>query len=143
VLGARPNQLDRQRPDLDVAAADLLDISSATGEVTLAGLRANVEVAIRYLESWLRGNGAVAIHNLMEDAATAEISRSQLWQWVRNGTVLSDGTTVTAELVRRVMDEEMDVLGADFQQAREIFERVALDDEYVDFLTVPAYEVIR
>ena len=143
VLGSRPNQLDRQRPDLDIAAADLLDISSATGEVTLPGLRANVEVAIRYLESWLRGNGAVAIHNLMEDAATAEISRSQLWQWVRNGTVLADGTTVTAELVRRVMDEEMDVLGAEFQQAREIFERVALDEQYVDFLTVPAYEVIR
>ncbi|HET6666737.1 MAG TPA: malate synthase A [Intrasporangium sp.] len=143
VLGHRPNQLDRQRPDLDVVAADLLDISSATGEVTLAGLRANVEVAIRYLGSWLRGNGAVAIHSLMEDAATAEISRSQLWQWVRNGTVLADGTTVTAELVRRVMDEEMESLGAEFQQAREIFERVALDDEYVDFLTVPAYEVIR
>ena len=143
VLGSRPNQLDRQRPDLDVAAADLLDISSAAGEVTLAGLRANVEVAIRYLESWLRGNGAVAIHNLMEDAATAEISRSQLWQWVRNATVLSDGSVVTADLVRRVMDEEMDVLGPEFQQAREIFERVALDDEYVDFLTLPAYEVIQ
>jgi malate synthase len=143
VLGSRPNQLDRQRPDLDVAAADLLDISSAAGEVTLAGLRANVEVAIRYLESWLRGNGAVAIHNLMEDAATAEISRSQLWQWVRNATVLSDGSVVTADLVRRVMDEEMDVLGPGFQQAREIFERVALADDYVDFLTLPAYEVIR
>ncbi len=142
VLGSRPNQLDRQRPDVDVVAADLLDISSAAGEVTLEGLRANVEVAIRYLESWLRGNGAVAIHNLMEDAATAEISRSQVWQWVRNGTVLTDGTVVTAELVRRIMDEEMEALGADFQPAREIFERVALDEEYVDFLTLPAYEVI-
>ena len=143
VLGSRPNQLDRRPPDVDVAPADLLDISSAAGEVTMAGLRANVEVAIRYLESWLRGNGAVAIHNLMEDAATAEISRSQLWQWVRNGTVLSDGTTVTAELVRRVMDEEMEALGPEFRQAREIVERVALDEEYVDFLTLPAYEVIR
>ena len=142
VLGGRPNQLDRQRPDVDVVAADLLDISSATGEVTLEGLRSNVEVAIRYLESWLRGNGAAAIHDLMEDAATAEISRSQVWQWVRNGTVLTDGTVVTAELVRRIMDEEMEALGADFQPAREIFEKVALDDEFVDFLTLPAYEAI-
>ena len=142
VLGGRPNQLDRQRPDVAVVAEDLLDISSATGEVTLEGLRSNVEVAIRYVESWLRGNGAAAIHHLMEDAATAEISRSQVWQWVRNGTVLTDGTVVTAELVRRIMDEEMETLGADFQPAREIFEKVALDEEYVDFLTLPAYEAI-
>ncbi len=143
VLGDRPNQLDRQRDDVHVAAADLLDVASTPGSITLAGVHANVEVAIRYLASWLKGQGAVAIHNLMEDAATAEISRSQLWQWVRNGSTLDDGTVVTAELVRSVMDEEMDALGPDFQQAREIFERVTLADEYVDFLTLPAYEVIR
>jgi malate synthase len=142
VLGDRPNQVDRQRDDVRVTAADLLDVASTPGSITLAGLHANVEVAIRYLASWLQGNGAVAIHNLMEDAATAEISRSQLWQWVHNRSTLDDGTVVTAELVRSVMDEEMQELGPDFQQAREIFERVALADEYVDFLTLPAYEAI-
>ncbi|HET7689152.1 MAG TPA: malate synthase A [Nocardioidaceae bacterium] len=142
VLGDKPNQVDRQRDDVHVTAAELLDVASTPGDITRAGLHANVEVAIRYLASWLRGNGAVAIHNLMEDAATAEISRSQLWQWVRNGSQLDDGTVVTADLVRQVMDEEMATLGPDFQQAREIFEQVALADEYVDFLTLPAYEAI-
>jgi malate synthase len=143
VLGDKPNQLDRQRDDVHVTADDLLDIASTPGQITRAGLHGNVEVAIRYLESWLRGNGAVGIHNLMEDAATAEISRSQLWQWVRNGSALDDGTVITADLVRGVMDEEMAQLGPAFQKAREIFEDVALGEEYVDFLTLPAYEAVE
>ena len=106
VLGDRPNQLDVLREDVDVTAEDLLDIASAEGEITREGLTGNVEVAARYLESWLGGNGAVAIHNLMEDAATAEISRSQIWQWVHNGSLLDDGTLVTAELVRELMEQE-------------------------------------
>ena len=142
VLRDKPNQVDRQRDDVQVGRTELLDVASTPGAITRAGLHANVEVAIRYLASWLQGGGAVAIHNLMEDAATAEISRSQLWQWVHNGSTLDDGTVVTADLVRKVMDEEMAALGPDFQQAREIFEQVALADEYVDFLTLPAYEVI-
>jgi malate synthase len=143
VLGTRPNQLGRQRDDVTADASALLDIAATPGDITLAGLHANVEVAIRYLESWLRGQGAVAIHNLMEDAATAEISRSQLWQWVRNGSTLDSGQAITADLVRKVMDEEMADLGPDFQQAREIFEQVALAEEYVDFLTLPAYEAVQ
>ncbi|MER6970180.1 malate synthase A [Nocardioides sp. NPDC000445] len=149
VLGDRPNQVDRQRDDVSVTAEDLLDVASAGGAITLAGLHDNVEVSLVYLDAWLRGAGAVAIHNLMEDAATVEISRSQIWQWVHNGSKLDDGTQVTAELVRRVLDEEMTkLLGAadgiehHLKQARTIFEEVALADDYVDFLTLPAYEQV-
>jgi malate synthase len=108
-------------------------------------------VALLYLESWMRGSGAVAIHNLMEDAATAEISRSQIWQWVRNGSRLDDGTVVTEDLVREVLDTELakirDAVGGDydsrfFEQAREVFEQVALADEFADFLTLPAYDAV-
>jgi malate synthase len=111
-----------------------------------------LSVALQYLESWLRGNGAVAINNLMEDAATAEISRSQVWQWIHNEVRLDDGTPVTAELVHRIEDEELTALRADrgepawassrFDDARTLFERVALADDFADFLTVPAYELI-
>ena len=151
VLGDRPNQVDRQRDDVSVTAAELLDVAATPGEITRVGLHGNVEVALLYLEAWLRGNGAVAIHNLMEDAATAEISRSQIWQWVRNGSTLDDGTVITRELVREVLDTEMATLrsqvgaGFDdrpFQLAREIFEQVALADEFVDFLTLPAYDAV-
>jgi malate synthase len=134
VLGDAPNQLDRQRDDVDVGASDLLDLSVAGGEITDDGLRTNVSVGIRYLESWLRGVGAAAIDNLMEDAATAEISRSQIWQWVQHGKV-------TPERVREVLDEELPD-GGRFTEARELFERVALADEFVEFLTLPAYEYI-
>jgi malate synthase len=151
VLGDRPNQIDKQRPDVEVTADDLLAANQTPGEKTSAGLRTNVDVGIRYLESWLRGNGAAAIHNLMEDAATAEISRSQVWQWVHNDVTLADtGEQVTAELVRKVADEvTADVrseIGDDgyesgrWAEAREIFEEVALADDFVDFLTLPAYE---
>ncbi|MGJ7439940.1 malate synthase A [Aquipuribacter sp. MA13-6] len=144
VLGERPNQLDRLRPDVHVTAADLLDLGSTPGQATAAGLRGNVDVALRYLSAWLGGSGAVAIHNLMEDAATAEISRSQVWQWVRNEVVLDDGATVTRELVRRVVD---DVAGGltdlpHVDRARELFEQVALAEEFVDFLTLPAYRLV-
>jgi len=141
-LGDKPNQLDRLRDDVRVTAADLLAINKTEGEVTEAGLRNNVSVALQYLETWLRGNGAVAIFNLMEDAATAEISRSQIWQWIHNDVVLSGGERVTKELVRRIIDEELAKLEnpARFAEARALFEEVALADDYVDFLTLPAYE---
>jgi malate synthase len=144
VLGDRPNQLDRQRPDVDVTAAQLLDVAGVPGERTMAGLRANVEVAIRYLAAWLGGNGAVGIHGLMEDAATAEISRSQVWQWVHGAVELDTGETVTPELVRRVVEEEVAGIGAldRIDDARRLFEQVALADEFPDFLTLPAYELI-
>jgi malate synthase len=151
VLGDKPNQIDRQRPDVHVSADDLLAADQTPGEKTSAGLRTNVDVGIRYIESWLRGNGAAAIHNLMEDAATAEISRSQVWQWVHNDVTLADsGEQVTAELVRKVADgvtaEVRTEIGDDayeagrWAEAREVFEEVALADEFVDFLTLPAYE---
>jgi malate synthase len=144
VLAGRPNQLDRQRPDVHVTPERLLDVPGVPGEPTMAGLRANVEIALRYLAAWLSGNGAVGIHGLMEDAATAEISRSQVWQWVHAGVVLDTGDTVTVELVRRVIDEEVAGIGTlpRLHDARELFEQVALADEFPDFLTLPAYELV-
>ncbi len=106
VLGDRPDQRDKLRDDVDVSAEQLLDVASTPGEVTEAGLRGNISVGLQYLEAWLRGRGAVGINNLMEDAATAEISRSQVWQWLHNETVLADGKTVTRDLVERLIDEE-------------------------------------
>jgi malate synthase len=151
VLGDRPNQIDKLRPDVHVSADDLLAVAETPGEKTSAGLRTNVDVGIRYIESWLRGNGAAAIHNLMEDAATAEISRSQVWQWIHNDVTLADtGEQVTVELVRKVADEVTaevrTEIGDDayeagrWAEAREIFETVALADDFVDFLTLPAYD---
>jgi malate synthase len=144
VLGERPNQLDRQRPEVSVTADQLLDVAGVPGERTMAGLRANVEVALRYLAAWLGGNGAVGIHNLMEDAATAEISRSQVWQWVHEEVVLDGGEVVTAELVRSVVAEEVAGIGElpRLDDARRLFEQVALADDFPDFLTLPAYELI-
>jgi malate synthase len=152
VLGDRPNQLDRRRDDVSVDAAQLLNVAATGGSVTEAGLRGNVSVALQYLEAWLRGNGAVAINNLMEDAATAEISRSQVWQWIHNGVRLSDGTAVTADLVGRIEDEELADIraalgdqawaGSRFDDARKLFERVALADDFADFLTTAAYDSI-
>ena len=152
VLAGAPNQLGRQRPDVSVTAEQLLDVAATGGSVTEAGLRGNVSVALQYLEAWLRGNGAVAINNLMEDAATAEISRSQVWQWIHNGVRLDDGTEITAELVHRIEDEELTAIRQErgeeawinsrFDDARKLFERVALADDFADFLTVPAYELI-
>ena len=152
VLGDRPNQLDRRRDDVAVSADQLLDVASVPGSPTAAGLRTNIDVGLRYLAAWLGGNGAVAIHNLMEDAATAEISRSQIWQWVHNGVGLGDGEPVTPQLVRAVADDVLASIRAEigeqaygssrFGDARALFEQVALADEFVDFLTLPAYDLI-
>jgi malate synthase len=150
VLGDRPNQIDRTRDDVDVTAAQLLDVASTPGEVTEAGLRSNISVGVQYLAAWLGGLGAVGINNLMEDAATAEISRSQVWQWLHNGVKLADGQQVTRELVERLIDEECAAIeqrvgaeafgGGHWAEARATFTDLSLADDYVDFLTLPAYE---
>jgi malate synthase len=133
VLGERPNQIDRLCEDVDVSAAELLDVAATPGEITEAGLRNNVSVGIQYLAAWLRGSGAVAIFNLMEDAATAEISRSQIWQWLHHGRV-------TADQVHAIVDEETGKLGPGYEDARGIFEQIATQPDYVEFLTLPAYD---
>jgi malate synthase len=153
VLGDRPNQIDKLRPEVQVTAADILAADKTPGAQTSAGLRTNVDVGIRYIESWLRGVGAAAIHNLMEDAATAEISRSQVWQWIHNDVTLEDtGEQVTADLVRKVADDVMAEIRAEvgeeayekgrWSDARDVFEQVALADDFVDFLTLPAYALL-
>jgi malate synthase len=149
VLGDAPNQLGKLREDVSVSAADLLAVDKTPGSVTEAGLRNNVSVGLQYLASWLGGTGAVAIFNLMEDAATAEISRSQVWQWLHNDVQLEGGPVVTPDLVDRVITEELatirdasgDAYDADrYDQAVSLFKEVALADDYADFLTLPAYE---
>jgi len=148
-LGDRPNQLGRQREDVSVTAADLLAVAKTPGVTTEAGLRNNVSVGLQYLAAWLGGNGAVGIFNLMEDAATAEISRSQIWQWLNNDVTLDDGPKVTRDLAERIIKEELatirESMGAAFDaprydQAVALFTEVALADDYVEFLTLPAYE---
>ena len=134
-LGEQPNQLERKREDVSTQAADLLNVSATPGEVTEDGVRANVSVGIRYIASWLSGVGAAAIDNLMEDAATAEISRSQIWQWVRHGRVArADVERIVAEVVAELPSERV------VEEARALFEQVALADDFVEFLTLPAYE---
>ena len=152
ILGDKPNQVDRQRDDVSVTSSDLLDVSTAGGSITEAGLRSNLYVAVAYTAVWLSGNGAVAIHNLMEDAATAEISRSQVWQQVRNAVVLEDtGATVTKELVERILAEETERLRSEvpedmftryYAPASQLIADISLSEDYVDFLTLPAYELI-
>ncbi|MGH1548976.1 malate synthase A [Leifsonia poae] len=142
VLGDRPNQLARQRDDVMVTAADLLDVGSADATVTDAGVRSNVSVALRYIEAWLRGTGAVAIDGLMEDAATAEISRSLLRQWIENRVVTVDGATVDAEAVARLIDEELESRetdGSRFADAADVLREVVLAEDFPTFLTIPAY----
>lgn len=148
-LGDRPNQIDRELPEVQVKAGDLVDIAATPGELTVSGLRNNVDVGVRYLEAWLRGLGAVAIHNLMEDAATAEICRSQVWQWLRLGVTLADGQQVTPGLVQAVIAEVMaqirsegntaDVENANWDAAEEMFKQLVFQQEFEEFLTVPAY----
>ncbi|WP_458115998.1 malate synthase A [Arthrobacter sp. D2-10] len=152
VLGDKPNQLDRQRPDVEVTAEQLLDVESADGDVTEVGLRANLYVAVAYVAVWLSGNGAVAIHNLMEDAATAEISRSQVWQQIRNKVVLADtGNTVTPELVNTILAEETERLHGEvgdeafekfYEPASRLIADICVSEDYTDFLTLPAYELV-
>ncbi|HEY2064257.1 MAG TPA: malate synthase A, partial [Amycolatopsis sp.] len=145
VLGGWPNQLGKLREDVSVAAEDLLDVASAGGEVTEAGVRANINVALRYVDSWLRGTGAAAIHNLMEDAATAEIARCQVWQWIRNGTKLEDGTALTRELAAEFLEDELTKVRADLgpdtrlADAHAIFTETALGEKLPSFLTTGAY----
>jgi len=137
VLGERPNQVDRRRDEVSVEAGDLLDVRVPGGEVTEEGIQSNVSVGLQYLESWLRGVGAVAIYNLMEDAATAEISRSQIWQWVRHGK-LDD------RHVHAVEEAELERLrdGGRWDDARQVFEQVALGEDFAEFLTLPAYNYL-
>jgi malate synthase len=148
-MGDRHNQLDRQRPEVSIDNRQLLDLRIPNGEITEAGLRNNVSVGIQYIESWLRGTGAAAIFNLMEDAATAEISRSQVWQWVHHGATMSNGQRITRELVQQVEEEELDKIrqatspdartGQRLDEARTLFDEVALSEQFVEFLTLPAY----
>jgi malate synthase len=152
-LEGRPNQLDRRRDDVDVSAADLQDLASTPGQITDAGLRTNVNVGFQYVSFWLTGRGAAAINSLMEDAATAEISRTQIWQWVQHGSALDDGRTITPELVRQVLDEETakvrEQVGEETWAAgrpaetRELFDRVALSAELIEFLTLAAYDYLE
>jgi malate synthase len=142
VLGNRPNQLDKKREDVSVTAKELLDVKATPGTVTEAGLRNNVSVGVQYLSSWLKGSGAVAIFNLMEDAATAEISRSQVWQWLHSEVQLDTGETVTRELVEKMADEEIAKLpgdARDYADARATFMDIAVADDFAEFLTLPAY----
>ncbi len=149
VLGDRPDQRDKLREDVSVSAADLLNVAATPGGITEAGLRNNVSVGLRYLAAWLAGTGAVAIFNLMEDAATAEISRSQIWQWVHNDVRLPDGRPITSELVNEIIEQELAAIAeeageaydaAGYARAADLFRRVALADHYEEFLTLPAYE---
>jgi malate synthase len=145
VLGDKPNQIDKQRPEVDVSPEQLLDAESTPGDITEEGLRSDVNVGFQYISFWLGGRGAAGINNLMEDAATAEISRSQIWQWIRHGKV-------TRERVLEVLDEEMDRIHAEVgdetwekgrpDETRRVFERVALGEDFPAFLTLPAYELI-
>jgi malate synthase len=136
VLGEQENQVDRRRDDVSVEAGDLLDVRVPDGNVTEEGVRSNVSVGLRYLESWLRGVGAAAIYNLMEDAATAEISRAQIWQWIRHGQA-------ERAHVAELEDEELADAGEGrWADARAVFDRVALDEDFAEFLTLPAYEYL-
>jgi malate synthase len=155
VLGDKPHQLERQRGDVDVTAEQLLDVPATEGAITEEGLRNNVNVGIQYISSWLRGNGAAGIDGMMEDAATAEIARAQVWQWVRHGAELEDGRTITAELVRELETSELEKIREEIGDdewfenegrpdlSREIFEEVALAQEFVEFLTLPAGERLQ
>jgi malate synthase len=148
VLGARPNQKEHQRADVAVAADDLRTLGVDGGTITEAGYRANVSVALQYLDAWLSGNGAAAINNLMEDAATAEISRSQLWQWRTSGARLDDGREASADFYRQVRDEELAALGGRgggagrLGDAADVLDRLVLDDDFLEFLTLRAYPLL-
>ncbi|WP_405465310.1 malate synthase A [Streptomyces anulatus] len=153
VLGEKPNQKDRLREDVSVAPGDLIAIDTLDARPTYDGLHNAVAVGIRYIEAWLRGLGAVAIFNLMEDAATAEISRSQIWQWINADVVFENGEHATADLARKVAAEELAAIREEigeetftagkWQQAHDLLLQVSLDQDYADFLTLPAYEQLR
>lgn len=143
------NQIDRQRDDVSISAADLLSVPE--GAITEAGVRTNIQVGVRYTEAWLGGNGCVPLFNLMEDAATAEISRAQLWQWAKHGAKTADGKVLSRESVSQMIAEEMDKIraeaggdlsGTKFEQAGSLFEQMALAEDFPTFLTLPAYEMV-
>jgi malate synthase len=146
VLGDRPNQKDKLREDVHVTAAQILDVQVPGSKITEAGLRLNISVALQYINAWLNGNGAAAINNLMEDAATAEISRSQLWQWIRQGAKLDDGRTITTDLYDQLRTEELAKLGGSsaqrYEESAELLDKLVLSKEFVEFLTFPAYELL-
>jgi malate synthase len=152
ILGMRPNQIDRKRDDVNVTADDLLDFQPEK-PITETGLRLNINVGVQYLGSWLAGNGCVPIFNMMEDAATAEISRSQIWQWIRSPKgVLEDGRKVTKELFRAMLPEELEKVreyvgdaqyrAGKYEEAAKLFGQFTLGDEFIEFLTLPAYQHI-
>ena len=145
VLADRPNQKDRLRPEVKVTARDLVDVQVPGGEITERGVRSNVSIGLSYLASWLAGNGAAAINNLMEDAATAEISRSQLWQWRAHAVLLDDGTPMSAERYAAIRDEELATLRSsapDFpwSDAATLLDDLVLSDDFAEFLTLSAYQ---
>jgi malate synthase len=142
-LGDKANQKDRLRTEVKTTAAQLVDPTVPGGKITEAGFRLNVDVALQYINSWLMENGAAAIYNLMEDAATAEISRAQLWQWIRHGAALDDGRPATRALYQQTRDEQMARLTASdparYKEAAEILDSMVLTDGFPEFLTLPAY----
>ncbi|MBI4673757.1 MAG: malate synthase A [Chloroflexi bacterium] len=148
-LGEKANQKERLREDVNVIAAQLIDFTVPGGKITAAGVRNNISVAIQYMEAWLRGNGAVALNNLMEDAATAEIARSQMWQWIHHNGVLDDGRRVTRELYRELFDDEVEKIklawgGANVAKSRLaeaalLFDQLVTAEQLSDFMTLPAY----
>jgi len=153
VLGDQLNQIDRVSPALTITAKDLSTFDVPGGLITEEGVRMNIDIAIRYIASWLTGTGAAAIYNLMEDAATAEISRSQIWQWVTSEAQTTSGTPITPALVSKVADEETDRIRTEighaayeagrFEEARVLFEQVSVASDFPDFLTLPAYELLE
>jgi malate synthase len=146
VLGERPNQKERQRDDVVADASKLVDLTVPNGQVTEAGVRNNVSVALQYLNAWLMGTGAAAINNLMEDAATAEISRAQLWHWVHNHALTEEGEPITGQRYERIRAEELAKLGGAgnerYGDAAEILDSLVLDNEFAPFLTIPAYSYL-
>ena len=152
-LGTKPNQKDKLREDVNITAKDLITLNIAGGKITENGIRNNITVAIRYIGAWLTGTGAVAIFNLMEDAATAEISRSQLWQWLHSGkTTLEDGSLFNLELYKKLFDEEVEKIKIEFGEdvfvngkyleASELLNNIVINDSFIEFLTIPAYKNI-
>ena len=151
VLGENLNQISRLRDDVSVSGSELLNFSIPNGTITEEGLRHNINVALQYLASWLRGTGAAAIDNLMEDAATAEISRAQIWKWISQKAQLQDGRTISAEYVHLLIEEEFQSIASlygehfdpdNFKKARELFEKLVFADHFIEFLTLIAYKEI-
>jgi malate synthase len=146
-LGTKPNQKEKLREDVKVTAEQLIDARIDNGAITEKGISNNVDVALQYINSWLEGVGAAAIHNLMEDAATAEISRAQLWQWIKNKAKLSDGRDMTAKLYSELVEKHVSELSAAkpgrFAEARKLLDDLVLSDEFIEFLTIPAYKYLQ